>query len=199
LNLMVWDRAGERFKEHNRLVIENFGLIGDKLGFKPSVIQTLHRAAILHDATKVLLGDVDKAGRLDKSELSFIYDHPYKLCELIEPFDFLAEESMVLLRHHEHHDGNGYPDGLKCDEIPLGARILAIVDAFAAMTCQRSYRRQLSPEEAVLELAANAGTQFDPILVDAFIDALKQNSSSKISDEKAAEAKAIIGATIDKS
>jgi two-component system cell cycle response regulator len=192
LNLMVWDRTGVRFKEHNLLVIKNLGLISKKLGFSPSAVQTLHRAAIFHDATKALLGDVHKAGRLDKSELSFVYDHPHKLYELIEPFDCLSEERTVLLRHHEHYDGNGYPDGLKGDEIPLGARILAIVDAFAAMISQRSYRRQFSTEEAILELAVHAGTQFDPILVGAFIDALKENTSSKISDEKVAAAKAKI-------
>jgi two-component system, cell cycle response regulator len=196
-NLMVWDRAGDRFKGHNRQVIKNLRLLGDKLGFKPAFIQTLHRAAILHDATKSLLGDVDQAGRLDKFELSFIYDHPNKLYELLEPFDFLAEERMVLLRHHEHYDGNGYPDGMKGDEIPLGARILAIVDAYAAMTSQRSYRRQFPIGEACLEMAACSGTQFDPVLLGAFIDALKECTLPKIPDENVAAARARISATIN--
>ena len=124
--------------------------------------------------------------------MSFVYDHPHKLHELIEPFDFLAEERTLLLRHHEHFDGNGYPDGLRGDEIPIFARIFAIVDAFAAMTSRRSYRRQFSPEEAVLELAAHAGTQFDPMLVGVFIDTLRESTAPDISDEKAAAAKAKI-------
>lgn len=189
LELLVWDQDGDRFKEHNQLVIKNLSLIGDKLGFTPSIIKTLHRAAIFHDATKVLLGDVDKEGRMDDNELSLVYDHPYKLHELIEPFDFFSEERTVLLWHHEHYDGNGYPEGLKGDEIPLGARIFAIADAYTAMTSRRSYRRQFSPEEAVLELATCAGTQFDPILVGVFIDALRESTLFGISDDTVAKAK----------
>ena len=189
LERIVWDQDGKRFKKHNQSVIKNLHLMCAKLGLAPNTIATLHRASIFHDATKILLGEVDKAGCLDESELSLIYDHPYKLHDLMEPFDFLAEERTVLLRHHEHYDGNGYPEGLKGDEIPIGARILAIVDSFAAMTSKRSYRRQFSAEEAVLELAANAGSQFDPILVRKFIEALKENTQLKISDETVAAAK----------
>jgi HD-GYP domain-containing protein (c-di-GMP phosphodiesterase class II) len=192
LELMVWDRDGDRFKAHNRQVIQCFNLIGDKLGFNPSIVKTLQHAAIFHDATKVLLGDVDKSRVLDKDEMALVMDHPYKLHELIAPFDFFAEERSVLLWHHEHFDGNGYPDGLKGDEIPLGARIFAIVDAFVAMTSRRSYNRQFTTEEAVQELATHAGTQFDPVLVGVFIDALKENNTNGISDEMVATAKAKI-------
>jgi two-component system cell cycle response regulator len=192
LELMVWDRDGDRFKAHNRQVIQCFDLIGGKLGFSPSIVKSLQHAAIFHDATKVLLGDMDKARGLDKDEMTLIMDHPYKLHELIEPFDFFAAERSVLLWHHEHFDGNGYPDGLKGDEIPLGARIFAIVDAFVAMTSRRSYNRQFTAEEAVQELATCAGTQFDPVLVGVFIDALKENDANALSDDIVAAAKATI-------
>jgi HD-GYP domain-containing protein (c-di-GMP phosphodiesterase class II) len=192
LELMVWDRDGDRFKVHNRRVIQCFNLIGDKLGFNASIIRTLQHAAIFHDATKVLLGNVDKARGLDDDEMALISDHPHKLHELIEPFNIFVEERSVLLRHHEHFDGNGYPDGLKGDEIPLGARIFAIVDAFVAMTSHRSYKQQFTVEEAVLELATCAGTQFDPVLVGVFIDALKENNTNELSDEMVAAAKAKI-------
>jgi diguanylate cyclase (GGDEF)-like protein len=192
LELMVWDRDGDRFRAHNQRVIQCFNLVGDKLGFDPSIVEALKHAAIFHDATKVLLGDVDKAKDLDEGGAALILDHPYKLRELIEPFDVFAEERSVLLWHHEHYDGNGYPDGLKGDEIPLRARIFAIVDAFVAMTSRRPYRRQFTSEEAVEELTACAGTQFDPFLVGAFIDALQESDTIELSDERVAAAKAKI-------
>jgi HD-GYP domain-containing protein (c-di-GMP phosphodiesterase class II) len=171
-------------------VLQCFNLIGNKLGFNPSIVKTLKHAAIFHDATKVLLGEVDKTRVLDEDEMAIIIDHPYKLYELIEPFDLFTEERSVLLWHHEHYDGNGYPDGLKGDEIPLGARVFAIVDAFVAMTSQRPYNRQFTLEEAVVELATHAGTQFDPALVGVFIDALTESKANEIFDTTVVEAKA---------
>jgi two-component system cell cycle response regulator len=199
LELMVWDQDGDHFKAHNRQVIKCFDLIGDKLNFNPSVVKTLQYAAIFHDATKAMLGDIYETKDLDEGGTGLIIDHPYKLHELTEPFDCFAEERVVLLWHHEHYDGNGYPDGLKGDEIPLGARIFAIVDAFVAMTSWRSYRPQLTAEEAVQELAACAGTQFDPVLVGVFIDALKESGAVELCEETVVAAKAKINETIGRS
>jgi diguanylate cyclase (GGDEF)-like protein/PAS domain S-box-containing protein len=191
LELMVWDRGSDRNKAHNQRVKQYFNLVGNKLGFNPSAVITLHNASIFHDATKIMLGQglAEEAGDLDESEAAHIISHPHKLHDLMEPFDFFAEERSILLRHHENYDGNGYPEGLKGDEIPLGARIFAIVDAFVAMTSQRVYRRKFSADEAVLELAAFAGIQFDPVLVDVFIDAVKESNPLDISDETIRAAK----------
>lgn len=190
LELMVWDREEDRFRGHNHQVMDYLSLISTKLNFNASIVDSLHHAAVFHDATKALLGNVDKARPLNEDEKAQIITHPYKLHELIEPFDVFAEERSVLLRHHEHYDGNGYPDGLKGDEIPIGARIFAIIDAFVAMTSQRSYRSQYSIEEAVQELTNHAGTQFDPILVETFIDALRECGTVGLSDETVAVVKA---------
>jgi HD-GYP domain-containing protein (c-di-GMP phosphodiesterase class II) len=192
LELMVWDRNSDGFRVHNQRVVQYIDLVGKKLGFGPTMVKTLHNAAVFHDATKYLLGDIDQKKALNEGDRAHILDHPYKLHELIEPFDLFPGERSVLLRHHENWDGSGYPDGLKTDDIPLGARIFAIVDAFVAMTSQRSYRPKFTTEEAVLELATHAGTQFDPVLVDAFIDAIKKSTPLELSDETVAAAKSQI-------
>jgi two-component system cell cycle response regulator len=193
LEMIVWYNDGDGFKAHNQRVMQYFNLLGEKFGFNPSIIKTLQYAAVFHDATKFLLGGVDRKRALDKDEMAHIIDHPYKLHELIEPFDFFSGERSVLLWHHENWDGSGYPDGLKADEIPFGARIFAIVDAFVAMTSQRPYRRKFTTEEALLEIAASAGNQFDPVLVDLFIDAVTESSALELSDEAIAAAKARMG------
>jgi two-component system cell cycle response regulator len=189
LELMVWDRESDGFRAHNQRVKQYFDLIGEKLGFNQTMVKTLQNAAVFHDATKYLLGGINQKKYLDEGEMGYILDHPCRLHELIAPFDFFAGERSVLLRHHENWDGSGYPDGLHADEIPVGARIFAVVDAFVAMTSQRSYRRKFTTEEAVLELATYAGTQFDPVSVNAFIDAVKESAPLALSDEVVAAAK----------
>jgi HD-GYP domain-containing protein (c-di-GMP phosphodiesterase class II) len=196
LELIVWDRDDDRFRRHNQRVMQCFNLMGDKLGFNPSIVKTLQHAAIFHDATKTLLGEVHKARTLDEDGAALVFNHPFKLHELIEPFDFFTDERSVLLWDHEHYDGNGYPDGLKGEKIPLGARIFAIVDAYVAMTSRRSYRQQFTVEEAVQELAAYAGTQFDPVLVGVFIDALKKSNTVELSNKTVVAAKAKIDEAI---
>ena len=84
-----------------------------------------------------------------------------------------------ILHHHENYDGSGYPSGLRKEQIPIGARILAVVDAFEAMTAERPYRKRLSIKEAVEELKANSGTQFDPKVVNAFVSLSRQKKFRK--------------------
>ena len=115
-----------------------------------------------------------KDGKLNREEKTEIENHPYMLSELIDSFDFFANEKSILQYHHENFDGTGYPDGLKEGEIPLGARIFAMVDAIVAMLSGRQYKAKLSPEEMVIELADKAGTQFDPMLVSLFFDIIER-------------------------
>jgi HD-GYP domain-containing protein (c-di-GMP phosphodiesterase class II) len=96
--------------------------------------------------------------------------HPVIAAEILEQAPALREVAPIVYHHHEHYDGAGYVNGLSGAEIPLGARILAVADAYVAMTSMRPYRQAMSHEAAVAELRANAGTQFDPHVVEALVD-----------------------------
>ncbi|MCX5681224.1 MAG: HD domain-containing protein, partial [Candidatus Omnitrophica bacterium] len=109
-----------------------------------------------------------KRGRLTASEFKIIHDHPEKSVELVRPVAFLKPVLPIVLYHHERYDGKGYPCGLKGEEIPSGARVMAVVDAFEAIVAGRPYKKGLKFFKAVEELKKNKGTQFDPIVVDAF-------------------------------
>ncbi len=167
LELLLRDLGGDRFKKQNRRVIQYLHLLGGKLGLPSSVTDALKRAVIFHDCFKILLSEevLHKKDRLTDKERSEIEAHPAMLAELTGLFNFFAEERDVLLHHHEHYDGSGYPKGLSGEQIPMGARLFAIVDALVAMTSDRAYREKLTIADAMKELAENAGKQFDPGLV----------------------------------
>lgn len=184
---MAQEMGGERFKSHNQRVVHYLDLIGERLHFSPAIIQSLQRAALLHDFTKVLLGNFYQKAQLSADEKAEIENHPFAVTELIEPFDFFADERTVLLWHHENYDGTGYPDGLCGDEIPLGARLFAIVDALVAMTSERPYKKFSSSQDAVRELMAHAGTQFDPALVKVMIEVIKENGLMENSPQETQE------------
>jgi HD-GYP domain-containing protein (c-di-GMP phosphodiesterase class II) len=106
--------------------------------------------------------------------MEVIKRHPLTTVKILEPLQLREEEIAACLYHHEKVNGDGYPKGLKGEDIPLFARIIAIADAYSAMISERPYSRTMTPEEAGAELKANAGTQFDSVLVDAFMAALPQ-------------------------
>ena len=137
---------------------------------------------MLHDLSKMGLSDVilDKAGPLDEDEWEEIQKHPEIAFQIVRDIPFLQRAGEIMLHHHERFDGGGYPRGLVGEDIPLGARIFAVVDAYDAMTSDRSYRRAGSHASAVREIKRNSGTQFDPQVVDAFLAA---NSKGLIRDQ----------------
>ena len=176
LELLTRDLSSDEHKQHNHDIKRYITLIGEKLALPPAIIETFKRAANFHDYFKILLRKTFKTKHivLNKEERTEIEDHPYMLSELIDSFDFFANEKSILQYHHENFDGTGYPDGLKGNEIPLGARIFAMVDAITAMLSGRLHRVKLSPEEMIIELADKAGTQFDPMLVSLFLDIIER-------------------------
>ncbi|HMJ96583.1 MAG TPA: HD domain-containing phosphohydrolase, partial [Thermoleophilaceae bacterium] len=144
--------------------------VGRELQMGPEGLDEVARAAELHDVGKIAVPDaiLDKAGPLDPVEWSFMRRHPLIGERILLEAPALRPVARLVRSSHERWDGSGYPDGLRADEIPLGARVVAICDAFDAMTSERPYRQPIGDEEAMLELRRCAGTQFDPMVVEAF-------------------------------
>lgn len=138
--------------------------------YKPSELKHFYYACLLHDIGKVSIPDsiLTKSGKLTDKEYSIIKTHPVVGAEAIRNVEGLADNNDVIYHHHERWDGNGYPDGLAGEKIPLLARITAVADAFDAMTSSRSYRPALPFEEAYQRILVGKGSQFDPQLTDIF-------------------------------
>jgi HD-GYP domain-containing protein (c-di-GMP phosphodiesterase class II) len=146
--------------------------IAEEMKVSQEEIDNLYYASVLRDAgaIDVPYDILAKTSRLTPQEFKIIRDHPAQSVEFIRPVEFLKPVLPIILYHHENYDGTGYPSGLKCDQIPIGARLMAVVDAFEAMTGKRPYKRRLSIYEAIEELKENGGTQFDPKVVEAFVE-----------------------------
>jgi putative nucleotidyltransferase with HDIG domain len=140
------------------------------LGLPEAACEQIHTAALLHDLGKVGVRDaiLDKPGKLTDEEWHAMRQHPSLGARILQPLGFLEEESRFVRAHHERLDGRGYPDGLTGARIPLGARIIAVADAFDAMCSARSYRPAAPARTALGELAGGTGSQFDAEVVRAF-------------------------------
>ncbi len=140
--------------------------------------ETLHLSALLHDVGKIGIPDhiLNKTGMLTPEEYTEVKKHPLIGAMIINPIKELNEIAREVRHHQEAFDGSGYPDGLKESEIPFIARIIAVADAFDAITTDRPYRKKKSPEEAIKELKKYSGTQFDPVVVSALILAYEKGN-----------------------
>ncbi|MCL5024893.1 MAG: HD domain-containing protein [Chloroflexi bacterium] len=156
---------------HSNSVSKYAGLIARQMGLSDPEAERVERAAMLHDIGKVGVPDAVllKPGPLDDAEWSAICNHPSVGARILAPLEAFRKEADLLLHHHERWDGQGYPSGLKGNDIPLGARILAVADVFNALTSARPYRTAHSVEEAIAMLRKMAGVQLDPKVVEAFL------------------------------
>lgn len=138
-------------------------------------IQNIKIAAALHDIGKIGINDqiLNKAAKLTQEEYQHVMEHPAIGAGIICNVDFLKGITGIIKHHHERYDGTGYPDGLKEDQIPIEACILAIADSYDAMTTDRPYRKALTQEKAIEEIEKNSGTQFHPVLAKEFIEIIK--------------------------
>jgi len=155
--------------------------IGEKLNMPTESINNLYYASVLRDtgAIDVPYNIVLKSGKLTPEEFKVIKNQPARSAELIKPIEFLKPVLPIILHRNEKYDGTGYPYGLKKEQIPLGARIMSVVDAFEAMTRGRVYNKRLSVKAAIEEIKENSGTQFDPKVVDVFTRLTKQKKFKK--------------------
>ncbi len=163
---------------HSQRVSEYSLRIAEALELPEREIEVVKYAALLHDIGKIAIPDdiIKKPSRLTPEEFEQVRKHPVIGARIIKEIDSLAPMVPIILHHHERFDGKGYPDGLKGENIPMGARIVHVADAYETMVTARTYRDMLPPELAVSELRKNAGTQFDPRVVEAFIPILRKNS-----------------------
>jgi putative nucleotidyltransferase with HDIG domain len=156
---------------HTRRVVLYTMALARKLGLGDQELLDLRRGALIHDIGKLGVPDsiLLKPGGLSKEEQALMQRHAVYGLRMLEGIKFLEGASGIIASHHEHYDGTGYPYGLDGEQIPLGARIFAVADAFDAMTSDRPYRRALSYAEAAEEITRGRGQQFDPQVVDAFL------------------------------
>ncbi len=171
--------ARDKYTEDHSIRMEKYVEdISLDFGFSEDQIQTMRWSARLHDIGKIGIPDgiLSKPGVLDTMEWVEMRKHPVIGYNILAPIKKMSNVGPIILAHHEKFDGTGYPNGLKGEEIPLGARILTVVDSYIAMTDNRIYRKSRTHEEAINELIACSGTQFDPKVVNLFLDLLKKNN-----------------------
>jgi diguanylate cyclase (GGDEF)-like protein len=167
---------------HSRKVSDYSVAIAEALDLPQDRIATIRAASLLHDIGKVGIPDsiLSKEGPLTDEEWEPVKIHPKLGVEILRHIIDLVNCLPAILHHHEHYDGRGYPSGLKGDSIPLEGRILAIADAYDAMTSPRPYREQLSSQKALEELRRCAGSQFDPELAELFCTLIESATSSRL-------------------
>lgn len=154
---------------HSQRVCEVSLMLGDKLGFGEDALEELRVGTMLHDIGKIGVPDavLNKRGRLSAEEFAVMKQHPVIGYEICKPLLLSEGVLMIIRNHHEKLDGSGYPDGLKGGELPLSLRVVCVADAFDAMSSRRPYRSVMTPAGVLAELSRCAGTQFDPVVVEA--------------------------------
>lgn len=167
---------------HPPVYMEIVRMMASHLKVNSDGVKHLEYASLLHDIgiIDVPFRILSKRGKLNTEEFKLIRGHTAQSVALISPAEYLKPALPIIFHHHEKYDGSGYPSGLKKEQIPLGARIIALVDAFEAMVQGRPYRPPLSPDAALDELVKYSGSQFDPKIVNAFVVLASQKKFRKL-------------------
>jgi len=181
--LDIRDRLTHR---HSRRVARMASAVAEQMGLSQDDILEIEHAAALHDIGKIGVADsiLRKAAALEVDEWREMRRHSELGYEILKGIDFLRRAAEIVYSHHERFDGTGYPRGLVAQEIPLGARVFAVVDAFDAITSRRPYRDATPREAATIEIARHAGSQFDPQVVEAFLTVLRRGPDGLCEDDE---------------
>ena len=179
LEIFERDKSGVRQK-----VVDWSIKVAKKLNLERKESSVIQYVASVHDVGMTCVGEdiLNKTLALSTEDINEIRKHPQRGSNLLRPFEFVEMVSKIILFHHEHVNGKGYPMGLKGDKIPMGARILAVLDAYVAMISRRPYRNEMTVINAVEELVRNAGTQFDSSIVSAFVDVLMDEGQMEVEE-----------------
>lgn len=163
-------------RSHSENVTRYAAAIAQELGLSAAQIEVIRQACQLHDLGKIGIHDyiLTKSGKLTAEEWDEIKLHSLRGAQILQPIGFLNEVAELVRQHHERYDGKGYPAKLYGQDIQLGARIMTVADAFDAMVSERPYRKALTLSQAIAELKANSGTQFDPGIVKIFLKVLEE-------------------------
>lgn len=172
------DAKDDYTKGHSIRVAYYSEALARKIGWSEEEVQNIHYIALLHDIGKIGVPDsvLNKPFKLTNVEFELIKNHTVMGAEILKDIKMFPHVSVGAKFHHERYDGRGYPSGLKGDEIPLVARVIGIVDSYDAMTSNRVYRKRLQDEMVKQELLRGKGTQFDPYLVDQFMELLEEGN-----------------------
>jgi putative two-component system response regulator len=167
------------FGGNSHITMEYARTVAEEMKLTKEMVDEIVVASLLHDIGRVGIRSEILTGKkeISKEEYNAVKSHCENGAKILETIDFPWKIKPIIVHHHERYDGKGYPGGLKGREIPLGARILSVVDAYAAMTANRPHRKSLQKEEAIAELHRNVGTQFDPEVVEIFTRVVEQKFS----------------------
>ncbi|HEU4759886.1 MAG TPA: diguanylate cyclase [Dehalococcoidia bacterium] len=171
---------------HSRRVARMAASVARQMGLSQDQVLEIEYAAALHDIGKIGVADsiLRKAEPLEPEEWKEMRRHSQLGYEILNGIDFLRNAAEIVYAHHERWDGTGYPRGMVAEEIPLGSRVFAVVDAFDAMTSRRPYREAMTRDLACIEIARNSGSQFDPVIVEAFLVVIRRSPDGFYNEEE---------------
>jgi HD-GYP domain-containing protein (c-di-GMP phosphodiesterase class II) len=163
---------------HANRVMKLSCLIAHKMNLSAHTIERIKLAALFHDIGKIgIASDIlNKPTKLSAKEFDMIKTHPEKATQILNKIDSFSDILDMVLHHHERFDGYGYPNGLRGEQIPLGAQIIMVADSYDAMTSERAYRAPLNHQDAIAELIAHSGTQYNPEVVSIVLGVLRESS-----------------------